>query len=125
MDFANRSNQSRTNRFERPAKRIIRRELIAHLRNDIRLLSNLRQSPRFTHITAERLLAVNMLAQSHCFQCCGRVSVVGRADDDRVDLLGFLVEHLAEAEISFGVWMLLGFRVQLRVVDIAQRDDLA
>ena len=43
---------------------------------------------------AERLLHVDMLAQIHRRRCDRRVHVVGRRDDDAVDVL-LLVEHLA------------------------------
>ena len=47
-------------------------------------------------VDADGLLAVNVLAPFHGGNRDGRVQVVGRPDDDAVDVLVLFVQHLAE-----------------------------
>ena len=53
------------------------------------------------------------------------MAVIGNGDDDGVDLLVPLVEHLAEVVVSVRVGMFLGDFAQAVVIDVAERDDVA
>ena len=54
------------------------------------------QQARFPDGARERLLHVDVLAALHAPDGRGGVHEIGNGDDDRVDVLAFLVEHLAE-----------------------------
>ena len=74
---------------------VARVALIAHLRDDLRILLRLPgQVTGFLDRPAERLLDVDVLAQVHCCRRDRRVHVVRCRDDHRVDVF-LLLEHLA------------------------------
>jgi hypothetical protein len=73
---------------------VIRVPLVAVLRDDLLLLRLSCQVPRLVHGPAHRLLHVDVLAGVHGIRRDHRMHVIGRGDDDRVDVLLFL-EHLA------------------------------
>ena len=73
--------------------------LVAHLRGDFVFAGEFGQDARLEDGVRQRFLAVNMFAQSDGHRCCGGVRVVRRRDGHSVDVIGFLVEHLAEVSI--------------------------
>jgi hypothetical protein len=116
--------------------------LVAHLGDDARAARRFLQHAGLVHRPGERLLHVHVLARVHGGQRDDGVQVVGRGDDDRVDVL-LLREHLAEVHVAPGLRVLLlhgealGARTALVVlaapderaldvaeVDVAQGDDV-
>mgnify|MGYP006189346787 CR=1 FL=1 len=98
--------------------------LIAHLRFDACRLSHLRQLPSFPNTVRQRLLAVNVLAQLHRGHGLHEVHVVRRADDHGVDVLPFLIEHLAEIPKAGGLGMPFERSRRTHVVDVAEGNDV-
>ena len=81
--------------------------LVAHLRDDLVLLGGLHQLADLVDRVRQRLLAVDVLAALDGGHGGHRVGMVGRGDDDRVDLLVHLVEHLAEVAELLGLGIVL------------------
>ena len=72
----------------------------------------------------ERLLAVDVLARADRGHRGDGVDVVGRADGDGVDVLGLLVEQLAEVLVAPGLGKGLEEPAARVVVDVAEGDDV-
>ena len=72
--------------------------LIAHLRDDLRLARRPREESRLLHGVRERLLHVHVLARLHRDVRGDGVQMIGRGDDDGVDV-PLLVEHRAEVVV--------------------------
>ena len=84
--------------------------LVAHLRDGLRRLPRLaRQLARFVHRPAQRLLHVDVLAEIERGHRDRRVHVIGRRDDDRVDVL-LLLEHQAVVGVALLLRQVLGQR---------------
>ncbi len=79
------------------------RALVAHLRNDLLLDRGLTHDPRLVDRARQRLLAIDVLAQLHGRHRGHGMGVVGRGDQDRVDLAVHFVEHLAEIDVALGL----------------------
>ncbi len=107
------------------ADRVERVPLVAELRDDVVLLGGLHQLADLVDRVGQGLFAVDVLAAldgGHRRHCVG---MVGRADDDRVDLLVDLVEHLAEIAVLPGLGPLFeGGGGMAAAIDVAQRDDV-
>lgn len=89
--------------------------LIAHLRDDLRLRGALCEASTFFHGPRERLLQIHVFAERHRCKGDHGMGVVGRADDDGVDVV-LLLEHLAEIRVAV---RLLRFRLEpLQVLDL-------
>ena len=98
--------------------------LVAHLRRDACRLGGLGQLAALVQRVRQRLLAVDVLAGPDRRHRGDGVDVVGRADRDGVDVLGFLVEHLAEVLVSPRLREGLERAGRAVVVDVAQGDDV-
>ena len=81
--------------------------LIPHLGHDARLLGGSREDARFVNRIGERLLHIDVLSCLHRHVGDDGMGVIGRGDDDRVDVL-LLLEHLPEVGVfrRFGVDLL-------------------
>ena len=75
--------------------------LVAHLRGDLGLGRAPGELPRLGHRPGQRLLDVDVLAEIHRRQRDGRVHVIGRRHDHRVDVL-LLLEHPAVVLVARG-----------------------
>src|SRR5207248_1412722 len=69
--------------------------LVAELRHYLILARGRHEGAYLVDAVGERLFAIDVLAALHGFHGDDRVAVVGRANDDAVDLLAHLVEHFA------------------------------
>jgi hypothetical protein len=98
--------------------------LDAHLRDNFLLLGQLGHAADFVQAVGERLLAVDVLAESHRADTHRRVHVVGCGNVHTVDLVGFLLQHLAPVLIEARVGEFLASRGGLCEVHIAERRDL-
>ena len=76
--------------------------LIAHLVDDLRLARRPREESRLLHGVRERLLHVHVLPRLHRDVRGDGVRMIGRGDDDRVDV-PLLVEHRAEVVVLLGL----------------------
>ena len=95
VHFADLAERSALDVFNPPPRVVGRVTLVAHLRHDFGIvLRLLREVPRLVHRPAERLLDVDVLAETHRCRGDDGVHVIGRRDDHRVDVL-LLLEHLA------------------------------
>ena len=97
--------------------------LIAHLGHDIVLMGGLGEDARFEDGMGDRLLHVDVLAAAHAFHRDVGVRMVGRSDDDGVDVL-LLVEHLAEIGVEGGLGLLLDRAAATAEIQVAERDDV-
>ena len=119
--------------------------LVAHLRGDPAARREVDHALALAKGMGERFFAVDVLAQCHGEHGDGKVRMVWRGDDDRVDFVAHLVEHLAKVSegarlvVRVNLWeltMLVGDRRQdakraerfLAVfafqVDVAQSDHV-
>ena len=72
----------------------------------------------------QRLLAIDVLAGANRGHRGDGVNVVGRADRDRVDVLGLLVEHHAKILVAPRLGNAANEPAPRGVVDVAQGDDV-
>ena len=99
-DFADITDHTRSNRFDRLANAVTRMTLIAHLRNNLVALAGFEESSRLPDVVRERLLRVDMNTALHGSKRSGEMRVVRRRDDHCIDLLVHLVEHHAEVIVE-------------------------
>src|SRR5262249_49846917 len=83
----NLSNQSVLDRFFRLVEMIERRVLAADLQDALVRFDNLGNLPRFVNGVGERLFQVNVLACPQRGHCVAVVPMIGRSDDDGVNVL--------------------------------------
>ena len=100
--------------------------LVAHLGADFGIL--LGKAAQFTRLpdrARERFLDVDVDAHRDGHVGRQEVHVVGRADDERVDLVAHLEQHLPEILIAFGARKRREGLLHLlqAPIDVAQRDD--
>ena len=106
-----------------------RMPLIAHLGNDVICLSGPGQHATFIHGMAERLLHINMFSQAHRVHRYGRVHVVRRTDQDRINFR-LTVEHLTIISIGFCLIPKRSCKILLQrvrepaIIDVANRIDI-
>ena len=124
MDFGDVADFARPDHLGALARAFVRVALVAHLRGDLVFVGRLHQLARFPDGAGQRLLHVDVLAALHAPHGGGGVHEIGDGDDDRVDVLVFLVEHLAEVFVLRSAFELLEFARGLLFIDIAQRDDV-
>lgn len=74
--------------------------LISHLRDDSVLLLRFHERASLPDIVRERFLGVDVDAALHRGHGRGKVSVVGRGNDHRIDVFVHLVEHHTEIFIK-------------------------
>jgi hypothetical protein len=99
--------------------------LVAHLRDDAGGAGGLGQGAGLVQRVRERLLRVDVLAGVDRRHRDDGVRVVGRADGYGVDVVGLLVEHLAEILVAAGVGVIGEGLLAAFLVDVAQGDDVA
>ena len=98
--------------------------LIAQLRHDIVLAGDLHHLPHFVNRMRQWLFAVDMLAATDNVHNSDRVRMVGRPDNDRVDLRVQLVEHLAKVAVTLRVRVFVVRRGSATIIHVGQRDDI-
>ena len=103
----------------------IGRSLVAHLGAHPFLARGLAHQAGFPDRVRQRLLAIDVLAQTHGRHRGRGVRMVGRRDDDGVDLGIELMQQLAIVVVLLGFLVLRGHRVQALLVDVAHRHDPA
>ena len=101
------------------AQALFRVALVAHLRDDLVLPRRLGQGAGLGDGAGHRLLHVDVLAELHRLHRDEGVHVIGRRDEDRVDVL-LLLEHHAEVLVFRG-----GFGKSAGVVLLRRRPSLA
>ena len=109
MDLAHLADGARPHVLDGGSRIVPRVALVAHLRRDACALRFASELPRFGDGPRQRLLHVHVFAEIHRRQCDQCVHVVGRGDDDRVDVL-LLVEHLAVVLIARGARQMVGLQ---------------
>ena len=98
--------------------------LVAHLGRDLVFRGRLPQLARLPNRAYQRLLHVNVLAALHTpHSGCG-VHVIRRGDDHGIDVLAFLIQHLAEVPELRRVFEALEGGGGAAVVHIAERHDV-
>jgi len=98
--------------------------LVAHLGGDLLLLRRLAHPARFVDAAGHRFLDEGVLAGLHRGHTGDGVGMVRRGDDDAVDLLLHLVEHLAEIVERGDVGVFPAGRLRLAVVHVAEGHDV-
>ena len=113
-------------------KPLLARPLVAHLRGDLHLVGHFPHAAGFIDRPGQRLLREAVLPLLHGEDAGRRVAVIGDADGHRVDLVAHLVEHFAivvehlDRVVDLSPALeLVAFLVEMAIVDIAQRDDVA
>lgn len=95
-NFADITDHTRANRFDRLANAIAGMTLVAHLRDHLVAIAGFEESSRLPDVVCERLLRVDMNAALHGRKRSCEMRVVRRRDDHGIDLLVHLVEHHAK-----------------------------
>ncbi|TXT58178.1 MAG: hypothetical protein BAJALOKI3v1_1400001 [Promethearchaeota archaeon] len=72
----------------------------------------------------ERLLAIHVFAHAEGHGRGRGVRMVGRRDEDAVDLALHLAKHRAEIGVAFGLGVRLGGLGEVPLVDVAEGDDV-
>jgi hypothetical protein len=80
--------------------------LVAHLGRDLVFMGRLGEDAGLEDGMGDRLLHIDVLAATHALHRDVGMGMVGRGDDDRVDVL-LLVQHLAEIREERGLGELL------------------
>ncbi len=124
VHFVNGTDGAGLDPFDNAPAIIVRVTLIAHLRHDTCSFRLLEKHTRLSHRSRERLLDVDVLAQIHCCYGRDRMGVVGRGDNDGVDVRLHLIEHLPKIGISRSVGKAFEGFGRAVPVDIRQRDDI-
>ena len=106
VDFADRSDRAGLNQFDHAAVVFGGVNLRAHLSGHLRLLVRFSHQPSFVHRMGQRLFAIHVHAPLHRHQAGRRMRVLGRADDDGVEIL--LIQQLAPIDVGLGPRKLLG-----------------
>ena len=106
VNLAHFTNCAGLNVFDGSAPVVGRMALIAHLRGDLGFLGAPRQLPGFINRPGKRLLHVDVFSQSHRGKGDVRVHVIGRGDEDGVDVL-LMLEHIAIVLIALGLRQVL------------------
>ena len=102
----------------------VRISLVAHLSGDFVLVRRFHQLARFPDGARQRLLHIHVLPAFHALHRRDGVHVIGDGDDHRIDVLAFLVEHLAEVFVLRRFLVFLEFACGLLLIDIAERNDV-
>ncbi len=87
-------------------------------------MGGLGQLAAFVERVRERLLAIDVLAGADGGHGGHGMDVVGRADADRVDVIGLLVEHDAEVFVAPGLGEIVKRAGSPLFVDVAEGDDV-
>src|SRR5262249_40493159 len=124
VDFADFTDDAGLNPFVRESRAFAGVTLIAHLRHDAGFVSRLRQRAAFVERMREGLLAVDVLAGLDGGHRGRGVNVVGGPDSDGVDVLGFLVHHLAKVFVLSRLWELFEDAGGSFFIDVAESDDV-
>ena len=124
MDFRHVADLAVPNDLGALASAFVRVALVAHLRRHFVLGGRFAHLARFPNRAHEGFLHVDVLAPLHAPHGRRGVHVIRRRDNHGVDVLGFLVEHLAEVAIGGGVRERLERLGGAPVVHVAQRDDV-
>src|SRR5438552_17800417 len=125
MRIANGTDLAAAQVVERLAQKRARTILSAHLDHAAVLPGRRHHLLSFPELVGKRLLNINVLAGLTGPNCRQRMPVIGQSDDHRVD--GFVVENPAKVAVSSELFApvleRLGFAVDVRLVNVAQRDD--
>ncbi len=124
MDFFDGADDAILHQFDRASESVLGRTLVAHLGADTVLAGLFHQHARFEDGLRQRLLTVDVLAHPDRHDRRQGVSVVGRADEDGVDLFLHRLKQLAEVVKDLCRGPLLDLRSQVPFVDVAKCDDL-
>ncbi len=123
--FADITDHTRANRFDRLANAVARMTLVAHLRDHLVALAGFEESSRLPDVVRERLLCVNMNAALHGRKRSGEMRVVRRRDHHCIDVLVHLVEHHAEViEERLRRAPVLHIFCAMVAIYIAERDEV-
>ena len=124
VGFANVANDAAPNEFNGAAQASFGGALVAHLRDDFVFGSSFAHDARFVNGARKRFFAVNMLAAFHGRDGGNGMGVIGRGDENGVDLLFHFVEHFAEILIAFGSGMFLVDVTGAFEIDVAEGDEV-
>ncbi len=75
-------------------------------------------------VWVDRFGAVDVLAELQSGHQNDRVRMIRRADDQRVEVLGFFVEHLAKVPVARSLWISFEDLLGVIAVDVAQCDNV-
>jgi len=107
VDFAHVADSAGPDVFDGGARVVQGMPLVAHLRGNLSVFGAARELASFFDRPADRLLHIDMLAQSHGGQGNRRVHVVRRGDHDGVNVL-LAFEHVAIIAIELRSRQVLG-----------------
>ncbi len=95
-----------------------------HLRRDIDLGGRFHHAATFVDVERERLLAIDVLTVEQCRQRCISMRVLGRADDNCVDVIEAIIIQPTEVCIGPSSWIHVGSPPQVLRIHIAKSDDV-
>ena len=124
VDLLHLADFARPDDLGRDTRRLVGVPLVAHLRGHLVLLRGLGEQAGLRRDPRERLLHVDALAALHAEDGGDGVHVIGRPDYHRVDVLPFLVEHLAEVLVLRRLVVPLEPGTAALPVHVGERDDV-
>ena len=122
MNFRDLANRAGLHEFHHAPVVAAGVDLIAHLRGASGRARRVGDDAYFGHRPRQRLLAIHMATAAQSPDSAHRVGVVGRADDNSVDVL--LLQQPAKVAVAFRAGELLPDVLQVVLIDIAQRHDV-
>jgi hypothetical protein len=123
VHLAHVAERTRLHQFDQAPRAVVGMTLVAHLRHHLRLLRHLAHQARFPDRMRQRLLTINVLAQSHRHHRGVGVMMIRRAHGDRLDLL-HLLEHLSVVAKQPRPRKFRAALLQPFPVHVAQRHDV-
>ena len=124
MRLTDLSNDTSPHQFDGPAEAPLCGTLVSHLRDNVVARGGFPHDPRLVDRTCQRLFTVNVFAQFHCRNRGDGVRVVGCRDQNRINLLFHLIEHLAEVLIPLRSRMFLVNIARPLRIHVAERDEI-
>ena len=98
--------------------------LRAHLSGHVFLFGGLGDESSLPNGVRQGLFAVDVKAGADGPDAGRDMVMIGRADDDGIELTSFFFEQFAVVGVATGFWETLGKAVEVSFVDVAQGDDV-
>jgi len=124
VDFADLADFAAPNNFGALTGAFVGVALVAHLCGDLVFRSGGAKLAGFPDGTDERFLHVDVLAALHAPDRRSGVHVVRDGDDNRVNIICFLVEHLPEVAVAMRVGKTLESWLGAAIIDVAKDGDI-
>ena len=124
MGLTDLANDTSPHKFDGSAEAALGGTLVSHLSDNFVARGGFPHDPRLVDRTCQRLFTVNVFAQLQRRNRGDSVGVVGCRDQNRINLLFHLIEHLAEVLIPLRFRMFLVDISRPLRIHVAERDEI-